>query len=64
MIGNGGREHLGLVFQAAEGTGVDHTVAVTLEIAAERVRELGEAPPSAPVVRESQSPQRRTRRRL
>src|ERR1022692_526376 len=43
MVGVTARENLGLVFEAAEGAGVDDAVAVALEVVAVGMRRLGEA---------------------
>jgi hypothetical protein len=44
MVGQAGREHLGLVLQAAEGAGVNYAAAVALEIVAIGMGKLGVTP--------------------
>ena len=57
MIGQAGSEDLGLGLQAAEGTGMNHAVAVALESVAVRVFGFGVSPPPASLYRKSQARQ-------
>ena len=54
MVGQPGREDLGLGLQPAEGTGMNHAVAVALESVAVRVLGFGISPPPASLHRKSQ----------
>ena len=57
VVGDAGGEDLRLVFQPPEGAGMHDAVAVTLEVVAVGVRQLGIAPPPAGRDRESQVPE-------
>ncbi len=54
VVGEAGRENLRLGFQPAEGTGMNHAVAVALEGVAVRMRGFGISPPPASLHRKSQ----------
>ena len=57
MVGQAGSEDLGLGLQAAEGTGMNHAVAVALESIAVRVIGFGVSPSPASLYRKSQARQ-------
>ena len=55
MVGDAGREHLCLVFQAAEGAGMDDPVAIALEFVPIRMWEFGISPATSLASGETQT---------
>ena len=47
VIGNGGREHLGLIFEAAEGPGMHDAVTIPLKVVPVRMRDFRITPAAA-----------------
>ena len=52
MVGEAGREYLGLIFQAAERAGMDHAVAIALKFVAIGMRKLRISPSAGRTQRE------------